>query len=171
MGNQIHLQDAMKQVPSQGARIVREVAQKEVEADVRAHEALMSRAMALLAATGVAAGLLLRSGEGTRATGLWYAAIVFGGITMVALLGSILVRGFDCLMANGNIIGTKVPATDESEWLWDYERALALAYLELRENLRKRHQSRATFLLVAQVAFFVFVGLVLALAATRLGVQ
>lgn len=158
-----------RSIPCGGARSVREAAQKECDADSRAHDALLARGNQLLAAAGVAVSLLV--GLTVRAEiDTWiekaFFVVALGAASLVALLVVFAARVMTAKAStdNANLVGCTVPPVQEGErddnWVRDYELSMALHYCEIRLSLRKRHNHRASLLEWAQRAYVVFLAAV-----------
>ncbi len=168
-GSLAELRELMSRIPTEQARAVREVAQKELEADVRAHDALLARANSLLAASGVALSLLVGLSKEVAinsSTRRWLFAVALLAAAGAVLLVILCLRVATSPTSTNskNVVGASVtePA-DKVLWGRDYELSLALAYLDLRMDQAARHRCRATLLAAAQWAYVVFLILVCAL--------
>jgi len=163
------LRELAARVPSVQARVVREVAQKECEADQKAHDALLTRGNTLLAASGVAVSLLIGfSKESVVDTDVEKSLLVVALVAAVAaaILVILSIKPFAAASSlnNRTIVGNKVlEVASETNWQRDHELCMALSYLDVRITLAERHQKRSSCLRAAQWAYLVFLGLVTAL--------
>lgn len=155
-------------VPRGHERVVREMAQKECEADLRAHDALIVRGNTLLAASGVAVSLLLGLSKesavntSTERT-LLVLALAAAAVAAVLVLLSMHLFRAETQMDNETLLGVEVPVGTAEAWQRDHELLVALQYFEIRMNLAGRHRRRARLLRYAQRTFGGFLALVSAL--------
>lgn len=163
------LEEILGRVAVGKARAVREVVQKEFEADVRAHEALISRGNTMLSATGVGVSLLvglskeLAINTCAERTLLVVALAMASGAMLAVVLGLRIKDGAPTIN-NKNIAGDPVAESGDPEaWAHDYETQLAVAYFRARIELRDRHALRATVFAFAQLVYLLFLGAVCAL--------
>lgn len=163
------LKQQARRVPPASARVVRELAQKECEADIRANDALLSRANQLLAATGVAASLLVGLTKDAAVDtavekALLLASLVVAIVAAVLVLCALRVTSTSTYLDNANILGADVQASGADarpeDWVRDHELSLARHYCEVRIELFKRHQRRATMLQFAQGVYLLFLAVV-----------
>jgi hypothetical protein len=160
------LQALAGRVPDGQAGVVREIAQKECEADVKAHDALITRGNTLLAASGVAVSLLIGfSKESVVDTcverTILVMALVAAAVAGLLVLISIRPIAARTSMENRNILGSTLTEGDK-DWAAKHELSLALAYIDIRMAHAKRHKTRVECLRAAQFTYLVFLTLITA---------
>lgn len=159
-----------RNAPTEHTRTIREIAQKECEADLRAHDALIVRGNTLLTASGVALSIVVGLTKETATINTEARHVLLGLAMFAAILTVFLVvlsmrlRGAETQMNNTNIVGKTINETqDQKLWERDHELSVALAYVEIRMNLSKRHRLRARLLAAAQWTYLSFLVLIGAL--------
>jgi hypothetical protein len=163
------LDAALAKVPVGLARPVREVVQKEFEADVRAHEALITRGNTMLGATGVAVSLLVglsRDAAINTDTELLLLVVALFAATLAMLLVvlGLRIKGGSPAIDNLNIAGDLIKEDKNKDgWVHDHDVSVAMTYFNARLELRERHHRRGTIFAVAQVTFLAFLASVCAL--------
>ena len=153
--------------PPEHSRTIREIAQKECEADLRAHDALIARGNTLLTASGVALSIVVGLTKEAATINTAARHILLGLAMLAAILTVLLVvlsmrlRGAETQMNNTNIVGKTINETrDRTLWQRDHELSVALAYVEIRMNLSQRHRRRALLLAAAQWTYLSFLLLI-----------
>ena len=151
-------------VPVGAARTVREINQKELEADQRAHDALLTRGNQLLAASGVGLSLLVGLTQvravdtGVERT-LLIIALILAGLAAVLAVSGLRVAASKGSNSENAFAAHVSPATSVEDWLHDYELSMAITYADAQMELRERHQRRADRIQLAQVAYLAFLAL------------
>jgi ABC-type Fe3+-siderophore transport system permease subunit len=150
------------------------MAQKEYEADVKAQDALVIRGNTLLAATGVALSLVVSFAKekviDTDARRMLLGLALVAATTAILLVVlSMRLRRVQIRVESLNIVGESISEGDDPAlWQRDHELSMALVYFELRMNIAKPHDQRASWLAAAQWAYLCFLLLISALGLTIL---
>jgi hypothetical protein len=150
-------------VPACHARTVRELVQKECDADSRGHDTLVSRGNAMLGAAGVGLALLVgfskeASVDTTAEKSLLVTSLFLAILTVAFVLLSVKLRLSHTVMRNTTLFGGNVPLNIESEpeFKRQHELQVALAYADARIEYEKTYFWRAKWLRNAQFAYLAF---------------
>lgn len=162
------LRELANQVPPASARIVREAAQRELDADQRAHDALVARGSQLLAAAGVAVGLLVgltkeHAVDTPTERGFLILSLVAAAVAAVLIVIGTFITDTRAATDSRVAFGFEIPAAlkiGENRWGRTHELRLAIHYCDARTSIRARHRIRANLLRAAQVCYAAFLILV-----------
>lgn len=169
-GDMAQMHEWANRIPEGAARSVRDAVVKEWDTDARAHDALLTRCNQLLAASGVATGLLVGLGKGagidsTVERALWVLALVAVGGAAFFVLLALRVRAARTAAKPSVLLGESIAKTSDSRtgvaWTHDYDCVVALHYCQIRLEAADRHCTRADRLECAQwfyLAFLIFAG-------------